>query len=76
MTTCKNCRHWEPDKGSYGICRKISEAGDWQNRDPAVIHAWADDDSNLGANLLTKPDFGCVSFEDAVDYETCPDCGC
>lgn len=63
MTTCKNCRHWEPGSGVYGVCRKISDATDWRNRDPAVINAWASDDTGLGADLLTQPDFGCTNFE-------------
>lgn len=63
MNKCLNCRHWQYKSGAYGTCQKISDAVDWQNRDPAVIYAWAADDTNLGSKLLTHPDFGCVSFE-------------
>jgi len=63
MTTCKNCRHWEPSKGGYGICQKIDYTSDWPDGARAEIHVKVADDWGLDSSLLTKPDFGCVSFE-------------
>ena len=67
MGRCKDCKHWGTVWGTNitGDCQKA----EWQDRTdiaetPFNIVAYSDDDQGLNAYVLTKPDFGCVLFEE------------
>jgi hypothetical protein len=62
--TCSTCKHWEGPQTSK--CTHI-DMGVTQRPDApdtfVRIDAWAADDYNLDAQLLTGPSFGCVLHE-------------
>lgn len=80
MGNCKNCKHWQlkeigpyfgpKTKATYGACDGIDYGDKPANDTQAAIFADADDDSNLTAELITGPEFGCVLF---CQKEPCAD---
>lgn len=69
MATCHTCKHWAPppcaaDK-DFGVCAAVHDG--WLEREQApsdACKAFVEDVSGFEASLYTKPDFGCVLFED------------
>lgn len=63
MNTCKTCKYWgaghPSNKTTHNLCVLISTDG-LHSKDAAFIDVYADDDSNLNVQLMTKPDFGCT----------------
>lgn len=77
--TCKHWQTRKEDQSGYtqglgrcGAAPMLSECTDWDaikmehviRKDCEHIKAFAQDYSDYEADLLTKPDFGCVSHED------------
>lgn len=60
MNNCKECKHWwfnsKWDK-EWGECRRIED----RLKSPAYIALYSSEDCD--GTLKTKPDFGCVLFE-------------
>lgn len=62
MNNCKTCKHWqkrdEYETGhSQGLGKCAAALMLWDCTE------WRDDGSDYRADLLTMPDFGCVSHE-------------
>jgi hypothetical protein len=57
---CGNCRHWFGLSGwAYGRCERIrTPDGAGPGQTPAAALR-----ADLGAELITRPDFGCTLFE-------------
>jgi hypothetical protein len=79
--TCKNCKWWgrswraacgasQSDFVGGGIKSSLEKKMTLQ--DPAGFNIWAfaADDHNLVAELVTGPDFGCVKFTPKAEGET------
>lgn len=65
---CDKCKEWqESTRGSdgislgYGTCAAAA-GNDGKAMRSDTLH-WADDAESYGAELNTKPSFGCVSFK-------------
>lgn len=71
MNICRNCKFWGfPEYASNEdrmttpnafCCEKMSSQSH-EPVDPATL-AWAEDREIYQADVVTKPDFGCVMFE-------------
>jgi hypothetical protein len=59
MDKCKNCEWWNRPLTKNHSCDRINHDGQHM----FYIFASADDDSNLTANLITNPEFGCNQFK-------------
>lgn len=64
MNTCKDCIFWEAHN-TFGASRRgTCDATTFDFAlDRMEVVATADDDSNLQANLVTGPHFGCTLFK-------------
>lgn len=74
---CKDCEHWQAKEESLGLgkCERVKLLWDCvdydENYDRVIVGghendlAFAQDGSDYRASLLTKPEFGCVQFEEA-----------
>src|SRR5687768_11575162 len=58
-STCKHCTHWQTRHYMFAppitVCDNLGH-------DDFRIEATAADDTDLSAELITGPDFGCVKF--------------
>lgn len=64
--SCKDCRHWYTHpcvkEKNIGSCQ-LATSSDAQPDNPSTL-AWAEDTEQYSAWLNTKPEFGCVQFEE------------
>lgn len=62
MNTCETCKHWAVPSGRpWGLCSR-GKSRDGLQEDPDTL-AWAESWLDDPADLLTRPDFGCVMHE-------------
>ena len=72
MTKCQDCRHWQPEpkpgdasfaiiKPGFGLCPLFRSAR-WEPENQDTL-AYAVDDEEYEANVLTNADFGCIMGE-------------
>lgn len=74
---CKDCKHWDYDKDFYGnirkdigVCRRVKMFWDcsmWNEEGTRIFTddslAFVQDGSDYHAELLSRPEFGCVMWE-------------
>lgn len=73
---CRDCKHWEPPRGTtsrnrlVGKCKAAEMIGDhekWGEDELVYLDSEAKmyvaDGSDYFAELLTRPEFGCVEWE-------------
>lgn len=59
---CKTCQYWTgPFVDGFGSCDLAVAKG--QPQSPQTL-AWAEDYEGYGANLRTRPEFGCILWEE------------
>jgi hypothetical protein len=69
LNTCETCRHWEKKPGHFnqsnhsGYGRCVIAAGYAGEPDIDDVMAYATDSEDYEAQLMTKPNFGCVQWE-------------
>lgn len=61
MGNCKDCKHWEPREIPFVDTIDNEIWGECTGHKPSPLIWIASDDY---AEMLTKPDYGCVLFED------------
>jgi len=55
---CKNCKWWED-----GACDFVDTIHAKKKETRFEVECWANDDTDLGAKVMTGPDFGCIHFK-------------
>lgn len=70
---CDQCKFWnagDAHTAPAGTCGR----GKSRNGFPvdATTKAWAEDNESYAAYLVTKPDFGCVMFEQGAEIPHAP----